>query len=198
MMFHAFIGEKVSLPGRVLEGNMSKLKCNLIIMLKHVSLDGSFMTSFPHGNYHLIFGHHIIITFVWNNLGKTATIKVYLIELEEVGERFIHITPLVLRLHHLPREMCELWSHNIIQGEPINPKMSRQVWLDITNTFYHAHGGLICGYVCHFRYALEGYLTMIFTPHLQANELKVFAFDKVYHRILHCVAWSQEGTRGFK
>ena len=118
---------KMTLSGGILEGNTGKLKNNLIITMKCFSPCPGLVTSLPLGEHGWIVGPYVIVVSAQDNSFKMATVVVVLVNLKEIREGIIHIPSQVLRLHCVPGDVCELWLHDIVQGESLYPIMSGQV-----------------------------------------------------------------------
>ena len=140
MVFYTFLGEKMTISREILEGKTSKLKNNLIIMMKPISPCLGFVTGLPLCQHGQIVGPYVIVVSVRDNSHKAMTAKVGLINLKEIGEGIMHIHSQVLWVHHVPGVMCEHWSHKVVQDKSLKPITAGQVRFKITNMLQHTHG----------------------------------------------------------
>ncbi len=127
------LGDKMTLSGGILEGDMGKLKNNLIIIPKCIGPCPGFVTGLPLGKHCRILGPYSIVVSVRDNSSKSWTVKVSLVNLEEIRNGIIHIPSQVLQAHCVPGEISKSWSHDVVQVETLYSIMGGQVRFKIMN-----------------------------------------------------------------
>ena len=80
------LGDKMTLSRGILEGHTCKLKDNLIITAKCVSPFTGLVTRLPLGQGGWIFGPDNVFVSFGDNVGKTLTVVVGLVNLNEIRE----------------------------------------------------------------------------------------------------------------